>query len=306
MRRRDIRGKRLLESGAKYYVVDTGIRRALLGARVVDIGHVLENIVYLELLRRGGQIYVGSSDATEIDFVVESEHGPTFVQVAARVDDPATLERELAPLRAIHDFTSRLLTGARSPPDTRRYPAYGHPRMAHAHKQLRLRLASTLPDAPDQERPLPSKRTFCSLASVPHPSDDPKDDYDRPDYGSNDASVDQPNQEPRAKRKECPEDDPNNRPHASSDAASPISGEAKVNAATNGGSRSGPKDERSNERTGRINNQINGSNAKEEKTAPTINPKPMPAQISPTSPARIHPPITAPRIPQMTMPPMPS
>lgn len=105
----DIRGKRLLESGEKHYVVDVGLRRALLGARPVDAGHVLENIVYLELLRRPGKVFTGKIDQREVDFVVERDDGTTYVQVALNVDDPATLDRELAALRAVPGYAPRLL-----------------------------------------------------------------------------------------------------------------------------------------------------------------------------------------------------
>ena len=105
----DIRGKRLLESGEKHYVVDVGLRRALLGARPIDAGHVLENIVYLELLRRPGRVFTGKIDQREIDFVVEADEATTFIQVALSVDDEVTLERELAPLRAAPGHEPRLL-----------------------------------------------------------------------------------------------------------------------------------------------------------------------------------------------------
>ena len=105
----DIRGKRLLETSEKHYVVDVGLRRALLGARPVDSGHVLENIVYLELLRRPGQVFTGKIDQKEVDFVVECDAGTTFIQVASSVEGQDTLERELAPLRAIPGHDPRLL-----------------------------------------------------------------------------------------------------------------------------------------------------------------------------------------------------
>ncbi|MDR2453261.1 MAG: ATP-binding protein [Bifidobacteriaceae bacterium] len=115
----DVRGKRLLESGQKHYVVDTGLRRALLGDRPADRGHVLENLVYLELLRRGGKVMVGKIGAGEVDFVVEDSSGSTFIQVAAEADAPGVLERELAPLRAAPGYQPRLLlTLDREPPQS--------------------------------------------------------------------------------------------------------------------------------------------------------------------------------------------
>jgi predicted AAA+ superfamily ATPase len=116
-RRWDIRGKRLLEGGGKHYVVDVGMRRALLGTRPVDAGHILENTVFLELCRRPGLVYSGKIGTREVDFVVEDGNGTHFIQVAYSVEDPATLERELASLRAVRDATSRiLLTADREPP----------------------------------------------------------------------------------------------------------------------------------------------------------------------------------------------
>ncbi|MDR1825056.1 MAG: ATP-binding protein [Bifidobacteriaceae bacterium] len=108
-RRWDVRGRRLLEGSEKHFVVDTGLRRALLGNRPVDTGHVLENTVYLELLRRPGRVYVGKIGTQEVDFVVEDQGVNTFIQVAASVAEPATLNRELAPLRAIPGYEPRLL-----------------------------------------------------------------------------------------------------------------------------------------------------------------------------------------------------
>jgi len=107
--RTDLRGTRRLASPRKYYIVDTGLRHALMGSRQSDVGHLLEDIVFLELMRRGGRIGTGTIDRKEVDFVVEGPSSTTYVQVAASVRDPATLERELAPLRAIPDFNPRLL-----------------------------------------------------------------------------------------------------------------------------------------------------------------------------------------------------
>jgi len=128
-KRWDIRGKRLLENGEKHYIVDTGMRRTLLGSRPVDAGHVLENLVYVELLRRPGKVYVGKIDSKEVDFVVENDEGTTFIQVALNVDDPDTLNRELDSLRAIPGYDKRvLLTLDREPPQSydgiRRMSAY--------------------------------------------------------------------------------------------------------------------------------------------------------------------------------------
>ncbi|MDR2253270.1 MAG: ATP-binding protein [Bifidobacteriaceae bacterium] len=115
----DVRGKRLLESGVKHYVVDVGLRRAILGDRPTDAGRVLENIVYLELLRRGGKTHVGKAGAAEIDFVVESSAGTAHIQVALSVAEAATLRREMAPLSAASGADRRLLLVAdREPPQS--------------------------------------------------------------------------------------------------------------------------------------------------------------------------------------------
>jgi predicted AAA+ superfamily ATPase len=111
-RRFDIRGTRLLEHTAKYYAVDPGLRTALLGDRSRDVGHVLENIVYLELRRRYREVYVGSLGRSEVDFVVTGEDGPAYVQVAQTVADTAVLARELAPLAAVPGHYPRILLSA--------------------------------------------------------------------------------------------------------------------------------------------------------------------------------------------------
>jgi predicted AAA+ superfamily ATPase len=109
-KRWDVRGKRLLESNEKNYIVDTGLRRTLLGTRPIDAGHILENIVYLELLRRYNHVYVGKIDTKEVDFVVEDPaNGAEYIQVSWDVSNPKTLNRELAPLEMIPDHNPRLL-----------------------------------------------------------------------------------------------------------------------------------------------------------------------------------------------------
>lgn len=105
----DVAGKERLATLAKYYAVDTGLRNQALGFRGGDRGHLLENVVYLELLRRGNRVWVGKAGGAEIDFVVEGPSGASYVQVAESAADPAVLERELAPLRAVGDFRPRAL-----------------------------------------------------------------------------------------------------------------------------------------------------------------------------------------------------
>ncbi|MDR1558808.1 MAG: ATP-binding protein [Clostridiales bacterium] len=101
--RYDVKGKQYLKSLEKYYAADIGLRRVVLGERNRDIGRVLENIVYLELIRRGYTVRVGKSGDKEIDFVATAGDQRIYYQVAASVLDPATFEREFEPLRSIRD-----------------------------------------------------------------------------------------------------------------------------------------------------------------------------------------------------------
>ena len=111
VKRYDIKGKQHLATQEKYYLVDLGLRYALLGKELTsDAGHLLENIIFLELLRRNYQIWIGKTDNLEVDFVVRNEDGYTqYIQVAYTVKEPKTLERELAPFHKIPDFNERLL-----------------------------------------------------------------------------------------------------------------------------------------------------------------------------------------------------
>ncbi|MEG0798806.1 MAG: ATP-binding protein [Bacilli bacterium] len=101
--RYNIKGKQYLSTGDKYYATDVTMRYALLGRKNLDVGHVLENIVYLELKRRGYKIYIGKNGENEVDFVAENKEGFTYFQVAYTTREKATLERELTPLRNIND-----------------------------------------------------------------------------------------------------------------------------------------------------------------------------------------------------------
>ncbi len=106
----DVKGKNLLSRDYKYYVVDTGLRSYLLGKKAdSDMGHILENIVYLELLRRGYKVYVGKIDDVEIDFVAENRDGLKYYQVALTVRDEKVLERELKPLQKTKDHYPKYL-----------------------------------------------------------------------------------------------------------------------------------------------------------------------------------------------------
>lgn len=102
-KRYDVRGGRLLKLQEKYYAVDMGIRRVALSGRTRDTGRILENVVYLELLRRYGEAFVGRVGELEIDFVVNDVNGPAYFQVAESVQSSETLQRELASLRAVKD-----------------------------------------------------------------------------------------------------------------------------------------------------------------------------------------------------------
>ena len=115
--RYDIKGKQYLRSGAKYYVADIGLRYYLLGQKPADLGHILENVVYLELLRRGYEVFVGKSDKSEIDFIAINEEDTEYYQVALTVRDEKTLLRELAPLESVNDHNGKyLLTLDDDPP----------------------------------------------------------------------------------------------------------------------------------------------------------------------------------------------
>ena len=107
--RYDVKGKQLLKTREKYYVVDPGLRRHLLSGRSQDVGHVLENVVFLELLRRGCKVHIGKVGSLEVDFVAETSNGMEYYQVAATVRDTSTLERELAPLWKIRDHYPKVL-----------------------------------------------------------------------------------------------------------------------------------------------------------------------------------------------------
>ena len=108
----DVKGKNILARDYKYYAVDTGLRSYLLGKKAdSDMGHILENIVYLELLRRGYKVYVGKVDDLEVDFVAENREGLKYYQVALTVRDEKVLARELKSLQKTGDhYPKKLLT----------------------------------------------------------------------------------------------------------------------------------------------------------------------------------------------------
>ncbi len=111
VKRYDIKGKQHLATQEKYYLVDLGFRHALLGKELLsDAGHLLENVIYLELKRRNFQIWIGKTNNLEVDFVVRTKEGFTqYIQVSQTVQNPTTLARELAPLNSISDHHEKLL-----------------------------------------------------------------------------------------------------------------------------------------------------------------------------------------------------
>ena len=103
IKRFDVKGKAELKTHAKYYIVDTGLRNYLLGYRDVDTGHIIENIVYFELLRRGFDVDVGKVGDKEIDFIATKDDLMIYYQVTDDFTAESTRERELAPLMAVRD-----------------------------------------------------------------------------------------------------------------------------------------------------------------------------------------------------------
>lgn len=109
VKRYDIKGKQYLKTGSKYYVADIGLRYALLGSKPADDGHILENVVYLELLRRGYEVYIGKVGNVEVDFVAINDMGIEYYQVAYTVREENTLNRELGALDMIKDHNPKYL-----------------------------------------------------------------------------------------------------------------------------------------------------------------------------------------------------
>lgn len=107
--RYDVKGKQLLKTLGKHYIIDMGFRNMLLGYRDADRGHIIENIVFLELLRRDYRVYIGKVGETEVDFVAEKPNDKLYIQVTESMQSPETRERELRPLRIIQDNYEKIV-----------------------------------------------------------------------------------------------------------------------------------------------------------------------------------------------------
>jgi len=97
------------QNSGKYFIIDIGLRNMLLGYRDVDRGHILDNIVFLELKRRGYNVFVGKVDEKEVDFIAEKASHKMYIQVCETLGDEKTLERELAPLLAIQNNYDKIV-----------------------------------------------------------------------------------------------------------------------------------------------------------------------------------------------------
>lgn len=109
VKRYDLKGKQVLKTLGKYYIVDTGIRNQLTGLRNTDYGHILENIVYFELLRRGYDVTIGKSDKLEIDFIATKYEEKMYIQVSASVMDENVKAREIRPLLSTKDAYPKII-----------------------------------------------------------------------------------------------------------------------------------------------------------------------------------------------------
>lgn len=109
IKRFDIKGKEYLRTLGKYYIVDIGLRNYLLGFRDMDTGHIIENIVYFELLRQGYDVAIGKIGNQEVDFIAVSASEKKYIQVTESISDPTTRERELSPLLQIRDNYEKIV-----------------------------------------------------------------------------------------------------------------------------------------------------------------------------------------------------
>jgi predicted AAA+ superfamily ATPase len=116
--RYDLKGKLFLKTLEKYYIVDIGIRNQLTGMRNTDYGHILENVIYLELIRRGFDVAIGKIGPLEVDFVATKANAKAYYQVCATILDESTRSRELKPLLSIKDnYPKYILTMDQTPFD---------------------------------------------------------------------------------------------------------------------------------------------------------------------------------------------
>ena len=109
IKRFDIKGKEYLRTLGKYYIVDIGLRNYLLGIRDRDSGHVIENVVYFELLRRGYDVSIGKIGNSEVDFIATSADEKLYVQVTESMQSEDVRNRELAPLKKIQDNYEKIV-----------------------------------------------------------------------------------------------------------------------------------------------------------------------------------------------------
>lgn len=107
--RYDVKGKEVLKSLEKYYIADTGLKNTIVGYNFENYGHSIENVVYLELLRRGYQVYVGKNNNKEIDFVAINKEETRYFQVCQTINDENTLNREIAAFKSTHDYYEKTI-----------------------------------------------------------------------------------------------------------------------------------------------------------------------------------------------------